>query len=202
MKKIVLLISFSLVFVNLFGQQANQNSSKRMTKFIAYNCFGMQALPAEQIMIGGNHIFFKKAGFGISYRFGIKDFMEPVKGLPGDQKALEMIRDSNLFTGDQSISYAYFFVPSISIAITPKIPIYIGVGLTKKKVYKAYKEKFVDTKLWIEDKEDARTVPTFTIGTCIPIYGRFVMNFSYDHEPQALFVGFTIRAWDSYDEID
>ncbi len=202
MKKVFLVLILGILFFNLSAQQANQKDSKRMTKFIAYNCFGMQALPHEQLMIGGNHIYFKKVGFGISYRFGIKDFMEPVKGLPGDQKFLEIIRDSNLFTGQQSISYAYFFVPSISIAITPKIPIYLGVGLTKKKVYKEYKEKFVDIGLWVEDKEDARTVPTFTIGTCIPIYGRFVLNLAYDHEPQALFLGFTIRAWDSYDEIE
>lgn len=202
MKKNVLSGLFILLTVQAFAQYANSEDKTHMQKFIAYNCFGMGAIPADQLMIGGNHVFFKKVGFALSYRFGIRDFMEPIKGKSGDQPFLDSIRANNLFTGEQSISYAYFVAPSLVVTLTPKIPLYIGMGITKKKVYKEYQEKFDPNKYWIEEKQDARLLPTFTIGTCIPIYGRLVLNLAYDNEPRTIFVGFTIRSWDSYDEIN
>ena len=175
----------------------------KLKNTINYNAFGMDVLPHEQLMFGGNHVFYKSLGFALSYRFGIKDFMAPgIFGSPGDVQNFDSIKSNNLFTNNFQKTYSFSVVPSFVIALTHKIPLYVGVGITRQRVYREYIEKGNGDKFWIEDKRDDKIVPTFTVGTFIPIYRRLLFNIAYDHLPQSVFVGISIRSWDSWDEFN
>lgn len=175
----------------------------KLKNTINYNAFGMQALPYEQLMVGGNHIFHKNLGFALSYRFGIKDFLSPKEdGTPGKQEDFQTVVDKNLFTEKYSKTYSFFIVPSLAVAIRPKWPIYGGIGITRKRIYREYLEMGTGEKFWIEDKREDEILPTFTVGTFIPITGRLMLNVAYDHLPQSVFIGFAIRSWDSWNEFN
>ncbi len=175
----------------------------KLKNTINYNAFGMDVLPHEQLMFGGNHVFYKSLGFALSYRFGVKDFMAPgIFGSPGDLQNFDSISANNLFTNNFQKTYSFSVVPSFVIALTHKIPLYVGVGITRQRVYREYLEKGNGDKFWIEDKREDKIVPTFTVGTFIPIYRRLLFNIAYDHLPQSVFVGISIRSWDSWDEFN
>ncbi len=197
MKKNTLFILL-LVSCNLVNAQRI-----KLKNTINYNAFGMDVLPHEQLMFGGNHVFYKSLGFALSYRFGIKDFMAPgIFGSPGDVQNFDSISANNLFTNNFQKTYSFSVVPSFVIALTHKIPLYVGVGITRQRVYREYIEKGNGDKFWTEDKRDDKIVPTFTVGTFIPIYRRLLFNVAYDHLPQSIFVGISIRSWDSWDEFN
>jgi len=175
----------------------------KLKNTINYNAFGMGVLPHDQLMVGGNHVFYKSIGFALSYRFGIKDFMAPSQfGNPGKIQDFDFVKDNNLFTNNYQKTYSFSIVPSFVIALTHKLPLYIGAGITRERIYREYLEKGSGDKFWIEDKRDDKIVPTFTVGTFIPIYRRLLFNIAYDHLPQSVFIGISIRSWDSWDEFN
>jgi hypothetical protein len=149
-------------------------------------------------MGGGNHVFYKSLGMAISYRFGMKDFLQKTES----QQDFQAIKENNLFTGNTSITYSFSFVPSIVVAITHKMPIYFGAGITRKRIYREFSEKLSGNISWIEDKAGDKILPTFTVGTFIPIYRRLLLNVAYDYMPQTFFVGISIRSWESWDEFN
>lgn len=165
---------------------------------INYNAFGMGVLPHDQLMGGGNHVFYKSIGMALSYRFGIKDLLQKTES----QVDFPVIKQNNLFTGNTSTTYSFSVVPSIAIAITHKLPVYLGMGITRRRIYREFLEKGTGNVLWIEDKADDKILPTFTVGTFIPIYRRLLINVAYDYLPQTIFVGISIRSWESWDEFN
>lgn len=175
----------------------------KLKNIINYNAFGMDVLPHENLMFGGNHVFYKNLGFGLSYRFGIKDFLAPsIFGFPGDLQNFDSINSNNLFTNNYQKTFAFSVVPSLVISITHKIPLYFGVGITRVRIYREYFEKGSGEKFWIEDIREDKILPTFTVGTFIPIYRRLLFNVAYDHLPQSFFIGISIRSWDAWDEFN
>ncbi|MFZ4799525.1 MAG: hypothetical protein ACOYMA_18660 [Bacteroidia bacterium] len=197
MKKI---IAFAIIFCCSISLHAQKIKLKHT---INYNAFGMGVLPHDQLMVGGNHVFYKSIGMALSYRFGIKDFLAPGQfGTPGDVANFDSVNSNNLFTNKSNKTYAFAIVPSIAIAITHKIPLYIGMGITRERIYREYLEKPTGQKFWIEDKRFSKFLPTFTVGTFIPIYRRLLLNVAYDYLPQTFFVGISIRSWESWDEFN
>jgi hypothetical protein len=197
MKKIILILIISCYIISLKAQKI------KLKNTINYNAFGMGVLPHEQLMVGGNHVFYKSIGMALSYRFGIKDLMAPTQdGVTGDYDLFKNAKSKNLLTGKSSIAYSFAIVPSFAIAITHKIPLYIGAGITRKKVYKEYFGADSISKFWYVDDAETKILPTFTVGTFIPIYRRLLLNVAYDYLPQTLFIGISIRSWESWDEFN
>jgi len=198
MKKNILFIGF-IICCNFF---ANAQRIK-LKNTINYNSFGMNVVPSDLLLFGGNHLFYKSLGFGLSYRFGIKDFLAPSQfGTPGNVEDFDSVIANNLFTNNANKTYAFSLVPTFVIALTHKIPLYIGVGIIRERIYREYLEKATGNKFWIEDKRNDKILPTFTLGAFIPIYRRLLLNIAYDHLPQSVFVGISIRSWDSWDEFN
>ncbi|MCF8429763.1 MAG: hypothetical protein K9G64_06480 [Bacteroidia bacterium] len=197
MKKI---IAFIIIFCSIISLQAQKIKLKHT---INYNAFGMGILPHDQLMFGGNHVFYKSIGMAISYRFGIKDLLAPTQdGETGELELFKNAKAKNLLTGKTSTAYSFAIIPSIAIAITHKIPLYIGMGITRKKVYKEYYAADTISKFWFVDDAETKILPTFTVGTFIPIYRRLLLNIAYDYLPQTVFVGISIRSWESWDEFN
>lgn len=197
MKKNKILLLFLLFAFSATAQKV------KLKNMINYNAFGMNILPHEYLLFGGNHIFYKQIGMGISYRFGIKDFLAPGQfGTPGDLQNFDSVSSNNLFTKNFNKTYSFIFVPTFVVALTHKIPLYFGVGITRQRIYREYIEKGNGEKFWIEDKRDDKFLPTFTVGTFIPIYRRLLLNVAYDHLPQSVFIGISIRSWDAWDEFN
>ena len=96
----------------------------------------MGVLPHDQFMFGGNHVFYRSFGMALSYRFGIKDLLAPTQeGETGELELFKNAKAKNLLTGKTSTAYSFAIIPSFTIAITHKIPLYIGLGITRKKHY-------------------------------------------------------------------
>jgi hypothetical protein len=191
-----------LLILLLIGLSASAQKVK-LKNMIDYTAFGMNVLPHEHLLFGGNHVFYKSIGMAISYRFGIRDFLAPSQfGTPGDLQNFDSVRSNNLFTNNSNKTYAFVFVPSFVVALTHKMPLYFGVGIARERIYREYIEKGTGEKFWIEDKRDDKILPTFTIGTFIPIYRRLLLNVAYDHLPQSVFIGISIRSWDAWDEFN
>lgn len=175
----------------------------KLKNTINYNAFGMGVMPYEQLMVGGNHVFYKSLGFALSYRFGIKDLISPsLDGNVGEVDLFKRAKSKNLLTGKASTAYAFSIIPSFAFSITHKIPAYVGIGITRKRIYKEYYAADSITKFWFIDDSETKILPTFTIGTFIPIYRRVLLNIAYDHLPQSVFIGISIRSWDSWDEFN
>lgn len=197
MKKIIAFATIFCCFISLHAQKI------KLKHTINYNAFGMGVLPHDQLMVGGNHVFYKSVGMALSYRFGIKDLLAPTQeGETGEFDLFKNAKKKNLLTGKSVTAYSFSIVPSIAIAITHKIPLYIGMGITRKKVYKEYFAADTITKFWFVDDAETKILPTFTVGTFIPIYRRLLLNVAYDYLPQTFFVGISIRSWESWDEFN
>ena len=78
MRKTTILMTCLLVFIGFATSQNlidnydySAKNKKDMPRPIRYNAFGVSD-PTNQIMIGGNHVSFRKTGFGLSWRAGAK----------------------------------------------------------------------------------------------------------------------------------
>lgn len=195
MKQLILFLGLLLLVVNVLSQTVQP-------KFVKYNAFGMGVLPHSDLMIGGNHIAFRKLGFCLSWRGGIKDLLEPerLSDIPYDT----LLKSSVLYQPTNSImrNYSFFFGMGMAVALTKKIPLYVNLGITRKRQYEQFRNLNDQSIHWAVNASKTEYKPSFTAGTFIPLFGRLVLNLSYDYEPQTLFVGLTIRAWDAYEDID
>ncbi len=201
MKKCFLLLLFIKLDFFAIAQQNNASSNYVKAKYIKYNAFGMGAMPYKDLMFGGNHIFYRKIGFCISYRAGIRDLLEPkyISDIPYAKLVQSQINTS---TGNTLSTYAFSVVPGFAYALTKKIPIYGGVGIVKNRHYSEFINTIDSSTAWAENTNLSNLQLTFTAGIFIPLFWRVVLNVAYDHAPQTVFIGLTIRSWDAYEDLD
>lgn len=201
----------SMAMVLLVNAQGNKTSVllnnatiNNQWKPVKYNAFGMGVFPYKELMIGGNHISYKKIGFGLSWRISGRNLVEN----PG--KASEVNYDTaaarGWFTGNVKNYYAYTGMFNFVIPVTKKWPVYAGIGATRFKSYKELQEvlpnQTLDEPTWLIDQKETWFKLNFTAGTFIPITNRIILNIAYDHLPQTVFVGIAISSVFNYEDID
>ncbi len=175
-------------------------------KQVKYNCFGAAFdltgnVPWNNKMVGGNHVYYRRFGYGISWRLGIKNYEEAKD--PIGEILYENAAAQNLFTGKFHNTYSYSANFTFVTHITKKIPFYIGLGLTRQKQkVEIFKPWNPAEKEWIINPDEVKFLPNFTAGFMIPLYRRLIFNMGYDHMPQCVFVGLTICGPYNFEDID
>jgi len=204
-----LLISFCLIAIVLFGQSSNSylvsNTIPKADKprAVKYNGFGMGVFPADQLMIGSNHVSYRKYGLGMSFRLGLRNLLEP-------GEALGVVNVDSAFKNgwvtNKIKTYSYSVSLGFVLPITKKIPFYVGVGVARQKEYVKIEAPYMPAAKpfeWNVNAEEVKFMPTFNCGIFVPVSGRFVLNVGYDHLPaRTLFLGFTISDIFNYEDID
>jgi hypothetical protein len=204
MRKTMILISYLLVFIGFASAQnlidyydysaKNKNDKPRP---IRYNAFGVSD-PTNQIMIGGNHVSFRKMGFGLSWRAGAK-FIDESYSKSGDV-TYDNAKSNKWLTGNKSLSYAYTVMPGFAFAVTKKIPLFLGAGVIRQRQIEEYDG--ITGKGWSLNPDETKFNFNFTAQTFIPLGNTVVLNFGYDHLPQSIFIGITISHKYNFIDID
>lgn len=203
------LVLFSLLLFSILTSFAQGNSfhpkmamATSKGKPVKYNGFGIGAIPSEHLMFGGNHISYRKFGFGISWRAGIRNYMINKEGF-GDVNIDTAIANGWL-TGNFKSSYSYSGCLNFVIPITKKIPLYLGAGAVRHRIISEVSAPYFapGQTEWLLNTEKTQFEFTFNAGVFIPVYNRFVLNIGYDHLPQTFFLGFTIQDPFNYEDID
>jgi hypothetical protein len=180
-----------------------QLNTKKLRK-VKYNAFGVGVLPHEHLMAGGNHVLYKKHGFGLSWRVGIGNIINK----PGT--AAEYPFDTAVvkgwLTGNTKPFFNYSTCLNYVLPITKKWPVYFGAGVTRKGLYaESVETNPLGEKLdpvWHNVNRELGFKFTFTAGTFIPITNRIILNIAYDHLPQTVFIGLAISHPFNYEDID
>jgi hypothetical protein len=208
MRKIANVIICLLVFIGFSSAQNlidNYDYSAKIKndkpRPIRYNAFGVSD-PTNQIMIGGNHVSFRKMGFGLSWRAGAK-FIDESYSKSGDVAYTNISNASASpykFTGNKSLSYAYTVMPGFAFAVTKKIPFFLGAGIIRQRQLEEYEG--LSGKGWSMNPDETKFNFNFTAQTFIPLGNTVVLNFGYDHLPQSIFIGITISHKYNFIDID
>lgn len=191
--------SFSQNLIDSYDYSAKQKKDK--PRAIKYNAFGVSD-PSNQIMIGGNHVSFRKMGFGLSWRAGAK-FIDETYSKSGDVAYTNISNDPSSpyrFTGNKSLSYAYTIMPGFTFAVTKKIPIFLGAGIIRQRQLEEYGG--LSGKGWSMNPNETKFNFNFTAQTFIPLGNTVVLNVGYDHLPQSIFIGIAISHKYNFIDID
>jgi hypothetical protein len=171
-------------------------------KPILYNSFGMGVLPHQELMFGGNHISFRKIGFGVSWRVGARSIIE-TREKNFSTVLFENAIKNKWFTGEVSTNYVYNACFNFVLPITKKIPVYFSAGVTRIRQFDAI-HPLGDPNIteWIVNENETKFDLNLNAGVFVPISGRFVLNVGYDHLPQTVFVGICITGPYVYEDLD
>ncbi len=206
MKKISLMAI--LIFFSLFGHSQGWSlwsfslPKEDKGKPVKYNAFGMGVLPHERLMAGGNHVSYRKFGFGISWRLGIENFLHNKETF--SEVIFDTAASNNWLTGKTENYYSFGANFNFVFAITKKIPAYVGIGTVKRRQFAELQTPFTkpgETE-WVMNTKENKFLLNFGAGVFIPIAGRLVLNLGYDHLPQTLFVGIAISGPFNYEDLD
>jgi hypothetical protein len=207
MKKalIIFLFSFPVLIQAQSKAKFNGTDLKLATnkgKAVNYNALGMGILPSTELMVGGNHVNYRRHGFGISWRVGVQAILD-VKKLNISGISLENAEKNNWLTGNTTTKYAYSINFNYVKSLTKKIPLYVGMGLTRiRQLDEVNAYGNPDAKEWILNDKKTRFDLNFTAGVFVPVTSRFILNFGYDHNPQTLFFGISIADPYNWEDID
>ncbi|OYU95244.1 MAG: hypothetical protein CFE21_13155 [Bacteroidetes bacterium B1(2017)] len=201
---IVLILLFSCKLIWAQGNSYHPISLpiKEKGKPVIYNAFGMGVLPYQNLMIGGNHISYRKIGFGVSWRMGIENFNNTRKGFSGVD--YDTASNKGWFTRKSKNYYSFAGTFNVVVPITQKIPFYLGVGVVRQRNFREIQTPFAqpgETE-WVFNPYDTKFKFNFTAGVFIPIVNQVVLNIAYDHLPQTIFVGIAISGPFNYEDLD
>lgn len=206
MKKLITLLSILCLSSALWAQG---NATRSFTlpanekgKAVKYNAFGMGVYPSEHLMIGGNHISYRKAGFGISWRMGIKNIQYMRAGL--SSLDFDTVSQKGWLTGNTRTTYSYGANLNFVIPITKKIPFYVGAGVVREKVFAEIQPAYANPgeTEWQIDPHRTQFKFNFSTGVFVPLFSNVVLNVAYDFLPQTIFVGVAISGPFNYEDID
>jgi hypothetical protein len=208
MKKVFIILTF-LFSLNLSAQNAIKKEfdlkkilEENKGKAVLYNSLGMGVLPHDALMAGGNHVSYRKYGFGISWRVGVKSILDTREKL-FSSVTFENASNNKWFTGEVSRNYVYNGCLNFVLPITKKIPFYVGAGVTRIRQFDAIHPLGDPTATeWIVNEDETKFDLNLTAGVFVPISGRFLLNVGYDHLPQTVFVGICITGPYVYEDLD
>ena len=196
------------MFFSLYGQAQGWSLSnftlpkENKGKPVKYNAFGMGVLPHERLMFGGNHISYKKFGFGISWRLGIENMIYTREGY--SKIFYNTAANNGWLTGKTKNYYSFGGSFNTVIPVTKKIPMYFGLGVVRQRQFAELQTPFTkpgETE-WVMNTKETKFLLNFGAGVFIPIAGRLVLNLGYDHLPQTIFVGIAISGPFNYEDLD
>lgn len=200
MKKIVLLILLSIpgiIWAETKKPTLNQSDSK--PKPIKYNAFGC-TINNDQYMAGGNHIAFRKSGFALCWRVGIKNLMEPSKM---EDASIDELRINNRLTGNVMTNYSYSIMPGYGFAIFKKVPLVLAAGVVRQKQYLEYLPlNTTNEYTWTINPEQVKFYFNASAQLFVPISNRIILNVGYDLLPAGIFCGITIGSATNFIDID
>ncbi len=213
--KILLFVLLFVFMLNAKAQETEESTPEETGKKfkaakgkpVIYNAFGAgldlgTAGVWENKMVGGNHVSYRKVGFGLSWRFGINNYEKMKEGL--SYILYENALRENWLTGKFFNTYSYSVTANFVFHITKKIPLYFGAGAIRQRQFVEI-QPFGNPAFpneWTINPNEVKFVPNFTAGVFIPLFSRLVLNVAYDHVPQMVFVGFSISGPYNYQDID
>lgn len=216
LSQIIILFFFGLFFTCIqpvMAQNADNLGIKTKAKKqkaekgkpVKYNCFGAAfdlAGPETfyNKMVGGNHVYYRRFGYGLSWRLGIRNMQESIN--PYNTIAFDTAAKNNWLTGKKNTTYSYSMNVNFVMHITKKIPLYLGLGVTRQKQSVEILPFTTGVVEWTVNPNEVKFIPNFTAGVMIPIYQRLILNLGYDHMPQSVFVGLTICGPYNFEDID
>ncbi len=205
MKKIILYSVFLILSHSNFAQGNShlnlQLPQEEKGKAVFYNSLGMGVLPSDYLMLGGNHISYRKIGFGVSWRLGLQNMLLNQQGF--SMLDYDTARTNAWLTGKSKKTYSFGANFNVVIPITKKIPFYIGAGVVRQRQFnEALTPYSTNGPEWILNTTETKFKFNFSGGVFIPIVNRLVLNIAYDYLPQTLFIGFAISSPYNYEDID
>ncbi len=181
----------------------DQSIQKTRTKAASYSSLGYNIpLGAKDIIVGGTTTVYKKFGTFISYNVGIQNFMMPTQGERGDFKYDKVVENGWTVTGNREQSAAFMFNGGLAVAVTKRIPLYFGAGVTRYREFFEYVDPFDGKTKWNIDDSKTRLEVNYSAGAFIPLFSRLVLNIGYNHNPQCVFVGLSISGIYNYEDAD
>jgi hypothetical protein len=214
MKKLLSFLFITFYSINMMAQYAMNSQlsnsfssdSKKEThksKPIKYNSLGYQ-IPIDvnkDIIIGGSSLAYKRWGFCVTYRIGIKNFMMP-DGESGSFTYDNVVNNKWQITGNTQRAVVGMMGGCLVLPITKKWPIYVGPGGTFYRQFFQYIDPFDKKPKWNDNPNYEGLQWNYTIGTVIPISSRILLNVEYNNNPQCIFVGIVITERFCYEDID
>ena len=214
MKKLFLLVFIAFHTLNLMAQYAmigqhsetsfsESKKEKHKTKPIKYNSLGYQ-IPIDNnkdYVVGGNSLAYKRWGFCVTYRLGIKNFMMP-EGERGFLNYNNVVSNNWVITGNTQHAVIGMMGGCIAIPITKKMPIYFGPGATLYREFFQYIDPWDKLPKWNVNPNKTGLEWNYTAGIFIPIAGRVLLNVEYNQNPQCIFVGIVITDRFCYEDAD
>ncbi|MCF8253733.1 MAG: outer membrane beta-barrel protein [Bacteroidia bacterium] len=185
---------------NSFHSQTLPTSNKG--KPVVYNAFGMGVYPNDQLMVGGNHISYRKFGFGVSWRVGINNILILRDGLSFTN--YDTAVKNNWQTGNTKKAYSFGVGLNMVVPITKKIPLYFGIGTVRERIFSELQTPYKNPgeTEWVINTDETKFKLNFGGGVFIPLTNRIILNLGYDHLPQTFFVGIGISGPFNYEDID
>jgi hypothetical protein len=179
----------------------NQTSNNIKTKPASYNSLGYNIpFGAKDIIVGGTSSVYKKFGTFISYNVGIQNFMMPTQGEKGEFSFDNVIENGWTITGNTEQSVAFMFNGGMAVALTRKIPLYFGAGITRYREFFEYIDPFDNKTKWNVNESRTRIEVNYSAGIFLPLFSRLVLNVGYNHNPQCVFVGLAISGIYNYED--
>ncbi len=179
------------------------SGDKVKTKAASYSSLGYNIpLGDKDIIIGGTTAVYKKFGTFIGYNVGIQNFMMPTQGERGDFTYKNVVENGWTVTGRTEQSTAFMFNGGLSIAVTRKMPVYFGAGVTRKREFFEYIDPMDGKPKWNVNESRTRQEINYVAGAFIPLFGRLVLNAGYNHNPQTVFVGLCISGAYNFEDAD
>jgi opacity protein-like surface antigen len=192
----------------LFSQSLNhvqKNQLKMATdkgKAVNYNALGIGVFPSSELMAGGNHVNYRRYGFGISWRVGVQAILD-IRKMNISNISIDNAGKNSWLTGNHINQYAYSINFNYVKALTKKIPFYMGAGLTRIRTLSevnAYGNPLI--KEWIMNEKETGFALNFGAGVFLPITSRLILNVGYDYQPQTMFIGICIASPYNWEDID
>lgn len=194
-------MSQNLVQTNLPTSYNSTNNQKG--KPVRYNSLGAGVFPAENLIIGGTHVAYRKRGFGLSWRIMPTLVFE---GITRDEinLTIENAYLNNWQTGKRKEYYLYNVNLNYVIPITKKIPFYVGLGTAYKMVLSEFQPDYNEpgNTVWLGERLNKKLYLNVGCGIFIPVYNRLILNVGYDYRPQSVFVGVAISNPFNYEDTD
>ncbi len=179
------------------------SGNKAKTKAASYSSLGYNIpLGDKDIIIGGTTAVYKKFGTFIGYNVGIQNFLMPTQGERGTFAYNHVVENGWTLTGRTEQSTAFMFNGGLTIAVTRKMPIYVGAGVTRYREFFEYVDPTDSKPKWNVNENRTRQEINYVAGTFIPLFSRLVLNVGYNHNPQCVFVGLSISGAYNFEDAD
>ena len=215
MKKLFFVLFIAFYSINLMAQYAfnkelpqsflpETKKETHKSKPIRYNSLGYQIpidLNKKEIVVGGTSLSYKRWGFGVTYRLGIRNFIMP-DGETGSFTYNNVLNNKWTITGNTQQAVVGMMSGCLVFAVTKKWPIYVGPGGTFYRQFFEYIDPWDKKPKWNENPNYDGLQWNITAGTVIPITNRILLNLEYNNNPQCIYVGIVITERFCYEDID